>query len=86
MKTLADHRGIAIIFDTEEELKYTIDRLDEMVKLKAQTKKPYPAVYVYTDNRMSDNDARQFHDECWWMGFATQGQPRRALTERPKEN
>ena len=86
MKTLSDHRGVAIIFDTQEELDYTITRLQEMRESKIQTKKPYPAVYVYTDHRMSDNDARQFHDECWWMGFATQGKPQPALTERPKEN
>lgn len=88
MKTFADHRGIALIFDDLTELDGTIKSLTRLRESKKQTGKPYPAVYIYTDRRMPDEDALAFHDEAWWMGFAvlSNTSPPTPLDKLPEDN
>lgn len=78
MKTIADPRGVALIFENPIELDGTIESLIKLRESKRHTGKSYPAVYCYVDQRMNDEEAKEFHDEIWWMGYAIKPKQRPA--------
>ena len=86
MRTYGDHRGIALIFEDEHDLDTAIDRMQRMRTAKRENPTPYPAVYIYTDERMPDDEARRFHDQVWFMHYTTVHAPRKDSTAAPRSD
>lgn len=80
----SDHRGLALIIDDEEELDGTIRDLQEMKATKKDKSRPWPGVLVYTDSRTSDEEARKFHDQVWYMNYVTAVTPPQDGETTPK--
>ena len=75
MKVIADARGFALVFETEEMLDRTIDHLQALRDWKRMNNKEYPAVFTYTSEALPKGASDALHDQAWWMGFSVKGRP-----------